>query len=85
MGMVSGSKPFVHRPMKVLEPPAIVRETAKTGIHTGAHRKKYETNPISRKPIAINALRSVPRAEGKIGEGDTFPRAEARANRSSPN
>ena len=67
------------------DPPAIVGETAKTGIHTGAQRKKYGTNLISRKPIAINELRLVLRAKGKIGEADTFPRAEARANRSSPN
>ncbi len=51
---------------KYLTHPPIVRETAKT---TGARRKKYETNPIPSKPIAINELRLVLRAAGKIGDG----------------
>ena len=54
--------PLAHRPPKVLDSPAIARETAKTGIHTGAQGKKYETNPISSKPIVINELRLVLRA-----------------------
>ncbi len=49
-----GPKQFVHRPTKVLDPPAIVGETTKTGIHTEARGGKYETNPIPSKPIAIN-------------------------------
>ena len=49
-----------------------MRETAKTGIHTGAQREKYKTNPISSRPIAINELRLVLRAEGKIGERRHF-------------
>ncbi len=62
MGTVSGPKPFVHRPTKVLDPPAMVRETAEAGIHGEIRREKYETNPISTKPIAINELRLVLRA-----------------------
>ena len=52
-----GPKPFVHRPTKVLDPLAIV--TRRPAFTTEAHGKKYETNPISSKPIAINELRFV--------------------------
>ena len=64
------SRPIVHRPTRVLDPPAMVRETAEAGIHTEAQREKYETNPISHKPIAINGLRLVLSAAGKIAKGD---------------
>ena len=40
----------------------MVRETAEAGIHGEIRREKYETNPISTKPIAINELRLVLRA-----------------------
>ena len=64
--MVSGPKPFVHRPTKVTWPARHCEGNHEERHHAGAQREKYETNPISHKPITINELRLVLRPAGKI-------------------
>ncbi len=52
---------------------------------TFEQREKYETNPISRKPIAINELRFVLRAEAGLAKGDNLIHGQSQQrNRSSP-
>ncbi len=54
------SKPFVHRPTNVLDPPALSGRPQRPTFILGHRGKKDETNPISRKSQGINGLRLVP-------------------------